>query len=139
MGIVKAEIEIINSSDTALFEASVIKEDKIRRITILAIVDTGAAMMAISETIKNRLGLKVRGIRTSLLADGTPRDLEIVGPVEIRFKDRSSITNALVLPGDQEVLLGAIPMEEMDVLIHPNKEELIFNPAHPNGPQYSLK
>lgn len=60
-------------------------------------------------------------------------------PLEVRFKDRFSVTNAMVLPDNQEVLLGAIPMVEMDVLIHPLKEELIINPEHPNGPQLSLK
>ena len=74
-----------------------------------------------------------------MLADGTVTELDVVGPIEIRFKNRFSTTNALVLPGNEEVLLGAIPMEEMDVLIHPNKEQLIVNPEHPNKPQMVLK
>ena len=45
----------------------------------------------------------------------------------------------MVLPGNEEVLLGAIPMEEMDLLIHPSKEELIVNPEHPLKPQMTLK
>lgn len=139
MGLVRAEIELINSSDISLFEGAIISEDKIRRMKVNALVDTGAAMMAVNENIKNQLGLKVRGHRMAQLADGSLKDMEIVGPIEIRFKDRFSVTNAMVLPDNQEVLLGAIPMEEMDVLVHPMKEELIINPEHPNKEQLSLK
>jgi hypothetical protein len=139
MGIVKAEIELINSSDIALFEGGVITEDKIRKMKIMAIADTGAVMMAINETVKNQLGLKAAEMRVAQMADGSERELEIVGPIKVCFKDRYSNTDAMVLPGDQEVLLSAIPMEAMDVLVHPNKQELVFNPAHPIRPQLSLK
>ena len=58
-------------------------------------------------------------------------ECDIVGPVELRFKNRQTTVRAMVLPGDAEVLLGAIPMEDMDVLIHPLRQELIVNPEHP--------
>jgi hypothetical protein len=38
---------------------------------------------------------------------------------------------AIVLPGDAEILLGAIPMEDMDVLIDPRQQKLVVNPKHP--------
>jgi hypothetical protein len=43
------------------------------------------------------------------------------------------------LPGDSEPLLGAIPIEEMDVLIHPMRQELIVNPEHPNYAVLKMK
>ena len=139
MGLVKASIQLSNSSDISLSEGGFMQEQDIRRITVTALVDTGSIMLAINETIKTQLGLKVRDRRTAQLADGTIREMEIVGPVEVRFEKRMSITNAMVLPGDQEVLLGAIPMEEMDVLVHPASQKLIVNPEHPNKPQMVLK
>lgn len=139
MGLVRASIQLSNSSDISLFEGGFLKEPAIRRMEVDALVDTGSVMLAINETIKTQLGLKVRDRRTAQLADGTVRELEIVGPVEVRFENRMSITNAMVLPGNQEVLLGAIPMEEMDVLVHPSAQKLIVNPEHPNKPQMVLK
>ena len=47
--------------------------------------------------------------------------------------------NALVLPGNNEVLLGAIPMEDMDVIIDPKKQTLEVNPEHPYFAQMKLK
>lgn len=139
MGFVRASLLVINSSDISNFEGGFIAEDNIRKMQITALVDSGSVMMAINETIKEQLGLKVRDYRKVELADGTVRELEVVGPIEVRFENRMSTVNAMVLPGNQEPLLGAIPMEEMDVLIHPNKERLIVNPEHPNKAQMVMK
>jgi len=139
MGLVRASIQLTNLSDISFFEGGFIPESGIRRMTVSALVDIGSIMLAVNETIKAQLGLKVRDRRTAQLADGTIRELEIVGPVEIRFENRMSVTHAMVLPGDQEVLLGAMPMEEMDVLVHPASQKLVVNPEHPNKPQMVLK
>jgi len=139
MRLIRAQIEIINSSDISFAEAGVVDEKDIRRITVSALVDSGSVMMAINETVKVQLGLKTKDRRPSLLADGSIVELDVVGPIEIHFKNRYSTTNAIVLPGNEEVLLGAIPMEEMNVLIHPEKQELIVNPEHPLKPQMVLK
>jgi hypothetical protein len=56
----------------------------------------------------------------------------LVGPVEVRFENRSTIVKAIVLPGAEEVLLGAIPLEGLDVFIDPTNERLIVNPKSPN-------
>ncbi len=139
MGLIHANISLTNAGDISLFEGGFIKESDIRKVECVALVDSGAIMMAINENLKIQLGLKVRDVRPAQLADGTVKNLEVVGPIEVRFKNRLSTTNAMVLPGNQEVLLGAIPMEEMDVLIHPAKQELIVNPEHPFKAQIVLK
>ena len=139
MGLVRADIELVNASDIAFAEGGFIDESKIRKVNVTALVDSGSVMLAINETVKGQLGLKTKDRRPSLCADGTVKELDVVGPIEVRFKNRFSTTNALVLPGNEEVLLGAMLMEEMDVLIHPSREELIVNPEHPNKPQMVLK
>ncbi len=58
-------------------------------------------------------------------------EFDVAGNVEVRFKNRATTCRAMILPGDSEPLLGAIPLEDMDVLIHPQRQELIVNPAHP--------
>lgn len=139
MGPVYAELMLTNAGDISLFEGGFIAENEIRKVNCIALVDSGAIMLAINENLKIQLGLKVKDIRPAQLADETVKNLEIVGPIEVRFKNRLSTTNAMVLPGNQEILLGAIPMEEMDVLIHPAKQELIVNPEHPFKAQMVLK
>ena len=78
-------------------------------------------------------------MRTAQLADGTLVQLEVVANVEVRFANRRSNVDALVLPGDAGPLLGAIPMEDMDVLVDPLRRQLIVNPEHPDMAQVFLK
>jgi len=139
MGLVHAEIELINGEDLVLAKRHYIGEEEIKRIKVNALVDTGSYMLAINETIRVQLGLPVLEQRNAMLADGSIQKLDVVGPVELRFKNRQVTCRAMVLPGDSEVLLGAIPLEEMDVIIHPLRQELIVNPDHPYYAQLSLK
>lgn len=139
MGLVFAEIELINGADWVLFQEGLRTEKNIRRMPIRAMVDSGAYMLAINETIKAQLGLRVLEHRTAELADGRVIKLEVVGPVEVRFQNRQTTCRAMVLPGKADVLLGAIPMEDMDVLIDPRQQRLIVNPDHPNMPQMAMK
>ena len=72
-------------------------------------------------------------------ADNRVIDCDVVTPIVLLFKNRRFTGSAMVLPGDSEPLLGAIPLEEMDVLIHPLRQELIVNPEHPLYAQLKLK
>jgi len=138
MGMTYAEIELINYSDLDRVKRFEIDKDEVRRMNTRLLVDTGAHMLTINETIQSILGLQVVENRSTQLADGNWVKLPVVGPIEVRFANRKSICNAFVLPGDTEALLGAIPMEEMDVIVHPLREELIVNPEHPDGAAYRL-
>jgi clan AA aspartic protease len=137
MGLTYANIELVNGDDFADARRKRIGEDEVRQMTVHAMVDTGSIMLCINETIRDALGLLHFGTRRSQLANGLVIDLEVVGPVIVRFLDRDCSTNAIVLPDDQEPLLGAIPMEEMDLFVHPSQNQLL--PMHPDGAIMTLK
>jgi len=139
MGQVHAEIEIINGGDLEMARRGIIDKDEVKRIWVTAIVDTGYYMLAINQNIQEQLQLAVVEKRKALLANNSIVECDVVAPVEIRFKNRRCSCSAIVLPGDAEVLLGAIPLEDMDVLVHPLRQELIVNPDHPYFAQMSLK
>jgi clan AA aspartic protease len=139
MGLVYADIELINAAEKVMAKRHLIGDDEVNSIRINMLVDSGAYMMAINESIKEQLNLKEKGKRKAQLADSSIVEYPVVGPIEIRFKNRDTVCNALVLPGDSEPLLGVIPMEEMDVLIHPLRQELIVNPEHPYYAQLKMK
>jgi hypothetical protein len=73
------------------------------------------------------------------IADGSYRKCDYVGPVNIYFENRFSGVHALVLPGADEVLLGVIPLEEMDVIIDPLSEQLVVHPDRPLRAQMKVK
>jgi clan AA aspartic protease len=139
MGLVYAEIELINGDDLALVRRHIIDEDEVKHIKIAALIGTGAIMLAINENIQEQLQLPIVDKRKAQLADGSIIECDVVAPVEVKFKNRSTTCRALVLPGYSEPLLGAIPLEDMDVLIHPQRQELIVNPDHPYFAQMKMK
>ena len=95
-----------------------------------ALADTGALHLCIPQRVCDHLQLAKFEDRVVTLADGSTRLVPYVGPVEIRFKTRVGLTGALVM-GDQ-VLFGAIPMEDMDLVVIPNTGELDVNPRSPH-------
>lgn len=139
MGLVYADIILINAIDLEMAHRNIIGEDEIKQMSINMMVDSGAYMMAINETIQAQLQLPFIEKRKNILADGSIKEYEVVGPIIVKFSNRTATCSAVVLPGDSEPLLGTIPMEEMDVLIHPRRQELVVNPEHPYYAVLSLR
>jgi clan AA aspartic protease len=126
MRLAYADIELLNPDDERAVRKGVLDQDDVRRVSMRILVDSGALMLCINEELKELLGFdEIIDYRLSRLADGSRLELPVVGPVEVRFEGRMSRVNALVLPGDNEPLLGAMPMEELDVFIHPATNRLI--------------
>ena len=139
MGLVYAEITLINGDDITLAKRHIIGEEEIKKMTVTMAVDSGAYMMAINETIQAQLNLSFIEKRKAVMADGSVNEYGVVGPIHVKFANRTAICSAMVLPGNNEPLLGAIPTEEMDVIIHPRRQDLLVNPDHPNYAQLSMK
>ena len=131
MGLVYADIELINSTDLEMAKRHMIGEEEVKRIHLNILVDTGSYLLAINESIQAQLQFSVLDKKKAQLADGRILECDEVGPIELRFKNRSTTCRAMVLPGDCEPLLGAIPLEGMDVLIDPLRQQLIVNPEQP--------
>jgi clan AA aspartic protease len=139
MGLVYADIELTSVEDVMLAKRNIIGVEEIKKVKLNMLVDSGAYMMAINETIQSQLELPFIEKRKVQVADSRVVEYDVVGPVHVKFANRKATCNAFVLPGDSEPLLGAIPMEEMDVLIHPLRQELIVNPEHPNYAVLKMK
>lgn len=97
-----------------------------------ALVDSGAADLCIPELVAKQLRLEKVEERMITVVDGRQVVVDYVGPIRVEVFGRTAFTGGMVT-GNQ-VLLGAIPMESMDVLVDPRRQQLIPNPAHPNIP-----
>lgn len=131
MGLVYAEIDLLNGGDAYLQRKGLIDENEVKKVRVKALVDSGAYMLTINENVRAQLDLPFIEKQFGRLADESLVEYDVVGPVEVRFENRSTTVRAIVLPGEAEVLLGAIPMEDMDVLIDPRGKKLVVNPEHP--------
>lgn len=99
-------------------------------VEVDALADSGAVHLCIPSHIQIQLELEEIDKKEVILADGSRKVVPYVGPIELRFKSRVGFAGALVM-GDQ-VLLGVIPMEDMDLVLIPKTRTLDVNPSSPN-------
>jgi hypothetical protein len=140
MSTVRAEITLKNAVDVGDAERGYITDAQIRTLTVEALVDTGAWTLVINEDTCQKLGLKLKGPEPGVLAvpateraeasEGSPLAgssvvCQITEGVEVHWKNRQTVCPALVVPGADDVLFGALPMEGMDLIVHPRKEEIV--------------
>lgn len=121
MGIVYAEIRLSNPVRPDLEE-----------VTVMAVVDSGAIDLVVTEHLAAQLHLAELRPRQVRLADGSSLRVRYVGPVKVETQGRDCTTSAYVL--GEQILLGAIPMQAMDMIIHPRDHRLVPNPEHPDLP-----
>lgn len=126
MGLIHTDIVLSNPRDDALSP-----------LTVSALVDTGAITLCVPEHVAVQLDLRELERREVTTAEGKHMLVPYVGPVRVKFENRSCFTGALVLGDD--VLLGAIPLEDMDLVVNPGLQEVTVNPASPNVPSAVVK
>jgi clan AA aspartic protease len=103
---------------------------EVKSFSANALVDTGAAHLCIPQHVALQLGLKAIDQREVVISDGTLKLVDYVGPIAVSFRGREAFTGALVL--GKEVLLGMIPLSDLDLIIEPGKGTVSVNPDSPN-------
>jgi len=127
MGTFYEKITLENGMDRLLAKRGDIPENQIRAMEVDAMPDTGAWMLIINEEVRQKLGLATVDHAITTMADGTTAENDITEPVEIRWKNRRTSQEAVVIPGTKEVLLGALPLEGMDLCVDPANQRLVGN------------
>ena len=121
MGLIRAELSLSNA-----------RRSDLSPMNVSALADTGALHLCIPQHVALQLALETLETREVTIADGTKHRVPYVGPISVKFANRSCFTGAMVL-GD-EVLLGAIPMEDLDLVLRPATQDVSVNPKNPNIP-----
>ncbi|MDR3325308.1 MAG: hypothetical protein LBS82_04920 [Spirochaetaceae bacterium] len=145
MSIFSEEIILENPRDAGNALEGIIKETEVRRLTVKALVDCdsakpnrlGAWTLVINEETRAKLGLDIKGSIGATLADGSTSVYNQTEGVRIQWKDRSTTQQALVVPNADAVLLGALPLEGMDLMADPVNERLVG--VHGEKALYMLK
>ncbi|HEX3355419.1 MAG TPA: clan AA aspartic protease [Tepidisphaeraceae bacterium] len=129
MGIAHAKIRLENP-----------KRGDLKPVEVDAMADTGALFLCIPETIRIQLELEATSHKDVITADGKRTRCPYVGPIRVQFENRECYVGAVVLGDD--VLLGAVPMEDMDLVVLPSARGVAVNPLHPDfatGPAKGLR
>lgn len=126
MGLVYANIELSNPVVPGF-----------KPLNVRCLVDSGSTYLVLPQHVATQLNLKTLETREATTADGDSHTVPYAGPVRITFENRNCFVGALIM-GD-EVLLGAVPMEDMDLVIQPKLLRLSVNPESPNIPRGHVK
>jgi clan AA aspartic protease len=119
MGLVYTDLRLYNDG-----------RDDIEEVDAKALVDTGAQHLCIPPHVAMQLRLQKRFDREVVFADGRRELVPYYSGVRVELMGRGCVVGALGF-GNQ-VLLGAIPMEDMDLIVHPQSYQVLPNPENPN-------
>jgi clan AA aspartic protease len=125
MGQVLTEITLVNVEDAAYARGGFISNDKVRKETVQAVVDTGAMRLVITEELFQKLGLVHTRDLNANLADGSKLTCKVTSGVYVHWNNRSTVVNAVVKPRIERVVLGLIPLEGMDLMVDPCNQTLV--------------
>ena len=133
------KLKLTNLVDLAKAREGLIPPEQIRSVEVEALVDTGATTLALPADVVAALGLhEIRKV-TLGLGDGRIQTVSLVGDLRIEILGRDMTCDALVMPEGTTPLIGQIPLEELDLVVHPKSRDLMVNPAHPEGRLYVLR
>jgi predicted aspartyl protease len=125
------EFDVANHEDIIKAKVGVIPAEQIRRARLSGVVDTGAMRLMLPPSVVANLGLTETGQIAVRFADGRRDEKKMVGHVQVKILDRSGVFTAVVEPGRSDALIGAIVLEELDLIPDCTRQALV--PRDPNG------
>ena len=130
MGRVLTEATIENLKDLWDAERGMLPPEKVRRITVPdALVDAGATLLSLPTRLVRQLGLTPRPTRTVISSTG-PAEATLYDAVRLTIQDRDCTADVMEVPDDVPVLIGQLPLENLDLVVDLRARRLTGNPAH---------
>src|ERR1043165_3122671 len=137
MGKVLVTAKLENLDDLVLVQKGLLTPDQVRSVEVIdALVDTGATILLAPKWIIAKLGLAALRTRTSRTIAG-PTELPIFRAVRLTVQGRDCISDVAEIPDEFSVVLGQVPLELMDWVVDPKRQQLVGNPAH--GGQHMIE
>ena len=137
MGAVRVEVKLTNAIDESLVNRGLLAPHLLREYVAQALVDTGALTLVIPASVVKELGLRILRQQVARYANGFEEAIGVTEPVKIVCEERQTSVEALVV-GD-EVLIGQVVLELLDLLPDCKNQRLIPNPANPDYPVAVIK
>jgi predicted aspartyl protease len=94
IGEVRTEITLVNIEDQGVANRGYMPQEEVRRLTVNAVVDTGALTLIINEETREKLGLRVEEASETTVAGGGKVQTQITEPVRVYWKDRRTTCEA---------------------------------------------
>jgi len=137
MGAVRVEVKLTNAIDKALVDRGSLAPRHLRDCVMQGLVDTGALTLVVPPNIVQQLGVRIQRQQIARYANGYEEAVGVTEPIIIELLGRQTTLEALVV-GD-EVLIGQVVLELLDLLPDCKNQRLIPNPANPDYPIAMIK
>lgn len=132
VGAVRTRVKLTNIIDQVLIERGLLAPHLQRTCEVDALVDTGSVYLVLPETVVQQLGLRIVDRQPAQFTDARTAILGVTEGMQVECEGRRTTEDALVT-GD-EVLIGQVVLEKLDLLMDCKNQRLIPNPAHPDYP-----
>ena len=137
MGRFSIEIEVANYADLIRAEDGTLAPDKVRRQTIRALVDSGASKLVLPKKLAKALGLPPGDKIKVRYVDGRLAQRREAEGVYVKLLGRHGTFTAIVEPKRETALLGAIVLEDLDLLVDCPRERVV--PRDQRGAIYEIE
>lgn len=138
MGRITQRIKVVNAADVVRFKDGTLPGDKIRQLEVEGIIDTGARMLVLPEDLVIRLGLEALEKRTVRYANGESDVKNVGSAVILEVMGRTTECRVLIEKPGAPVLVGQIPLEDLDLVVNMSEEKLTVNPESPYLPMAEI-
>jgi predicted aspartyl protease len=126
--LVSARIE--NAADLYEAHKGRLPDDQVRRIEVSdAQVDTGASHLGMPRRLIDQLDIPQISSGRAKTTGGL-RTFSIYGPVRLTIQGRTCSVDVAEVADECPVLIGYIPLENLDFVVDPKNQRLIGNPDH---------
>jgi len=137
VGRISIEFEVANYGDLEMARRGLLEPTQVRRQRITGIVDPGATRLVLPQAVAKQLGLPLGEKIKVRYADGRRAERQEVQGVYVELIGRNSTFKAIVEPRRKTALIGAIVLEDLDLLVDCQSQRLI--PRDPSGPVYEIE
>lgn len=131
LGRFAVQFEVANNIDVGDERRGLLEPEKVRRISLAGVVDSGATRLVLPEKVVKQLGLPLRGKVQVRYANNRTATRDAVKDVYVRLQGRDGVFTAVVEPRRQTALIGAIVLEDLDFLVDCTGQRLL-----PRDPRY---
>lgn len=137
MGAIRVNVKLTNAVDEELVIRGVLAPSLLRSLETQGLVDTDAITLVVPQAIADQLGLRIRGQQIAQYANGFEEPIGVTSGVVVEYMGRRALVEALVV--GNEILIGQVVLELMDLLADCKNQRLIPNPANPDYPVAIIK
>jgi len=125
VGRFSVDVALANQEDLLDAKAGRISPSQVRRVIVRGVVDSGATRLVIPAPVAQQLGLEICGTAKVRYADGRTAERPVARLVNLSYAGRESTFNAIVEPDRDSALIGAIVMEDLDLVIDCTTQRLV--------------